>query len=201
MAVRRDDGKILWQRTVREELPHEGALHRKPCVPLAGDRRRTCVRVLRLLRSLLLDLDGKLLWETDLGRMHPLHGHGEGSSPALYRKTLIINWDHEGESFVVAFDKRTGKQRWKVHRDRGTSWTTPIVVEHSAERDKPQVIISGSERLRAYDLATGEVVWECGGLSAENVVSSPVAGHGLVFAGSTYDRQGERNLYCIAEEQ
>jgi outer membrane protein assembly factor BamB len=118
--------------------------------------------------------------------MQTLHSHGEGSSPVLYRATLIINWDHEGESFIVAFDKQTGKQRWKVERAKATSWSTPIVVESDG---KPQVIISGSEYVRGYDLGTGEVRWECGGLSVENVVSSPVAGDGMVFTGSTYDKQ------------
>jgi outer membrane protein assembly factor BamB len=131
-------------------------------------------------------LNGKLLWKKNFGEMHTMHSHGEGSSPALYRETLMVNWDHEGESCLVAFDKRTGAERWKVRRAKGTSWTTPIVVENSG---KPQVIISGSERMSGYDLATGKLIWECAGLSVENVVSSPVAGDGMVFAGSTYDRQ------------
>ena len=46
--------------------------------------------------------------------MHTKHGHGEGSSPALYGETLIINWDHEAGSFLVALDKRTGNERWRV---------------------------------------------------------------------------------------
>jgi outer membrane protein assembly factor BamB len=133
-----------------------------------------------------LDLNGKLLWKKDFGEMHTMHSHGEGSSPALYRETIMINWDHEGESFLVAFDKRTGAERWKVERAKGTSWTTPIVVEQGS---RPQVIVSGSERLMGYDLTTGKFIWECAGLSVENVVSSPVAGDGMVFAGSTYDKQ------------
>ncbi len=190
IAVRRDDGKILWERTVREGLPHEGAHY---TASLASNSPVTDGEHLFAFFGsyglYCLDLNGKLLWKIDLGDMHTLHSHGEGSSPALYHETLIINWDHEGESFVVAFDKRTGKQRWKVKRAQGTSWTTPIVVEHPARRDKPQVIVSGPERVRGYDLATGKVIWECGGMSVENVVSSPVAGDGMVFAGSTYDRQ------------
>ena len=118
------------------------------------------------------DVDGKPQWEKDLGEMQTKHGHGEGSSPALYGDTLIVNWDHEGQSFVAAFDKRNGKQRWKAAREEVTSWATPIVVEHAG---KPQVVISGTHRVRGYDLATGAVIWECGGLSA-NIVASPVAG-------------------------
>lgn len=190
IAINRRDGKILWERIVREELPHEGTHY---TASLASHSPVTDGEHLFAFFGsyglYCLDLNGpdhSGLWKMDLGDMHPLHSHGEGSSPALYRETLIINWDHEGESFLVAFDKRTGKQRWKVERGRRTSWTTPIVVENSG---KAQVIVIGSQRMRGYDLATGKAIWECGGLSVENVVSSPVAGDGVVFAGSTYDRQ------------
>lgn len=187
IAVNRLDGKILWQRTVREELPHAGGHYTASLAPHSpvtdGEHLFAYFGSYGLYG---LDLDGELLWETDLGPMHTLHGHGEGSSPALYRNTIIINRDHEGPSFVVAFDKRTGKERWKVSRDGGSSWTTPIIVEHGG---KPQVIISGSERVRGYDLASGKVIWECGGLSVENVVASPVVSDGLVYVGSSYDQQ------------
>ena len=117
--------------------------------------------------------------------MQTKHGHGEGSSPALFGETLIINWDYRGRSFVVAFDKRTGKQRWRVSRDEVTSWATPIVVEVGG---KAQVIVSGTHRIRGYDLASGEVIWECGGLSA-NIVASPVSADGIVYAGSSYEKR------------
>ena len=83
----------------------------------------------------------------------------------------------------MALDKRTGKQRWRVDRDEDTSWATPIVVEHAG---KAQVIVPGTNRLRGYDLANGRVIWECGGLSS-NIVASPVAADGVVYAGSSYD--------------
>ena len=72
----------------------------------------------------------------------------------LFGDTLVVNWDHEGPSFVVAFDKRTGDERWRVPRDEGTSWATPIVVDHDGE---PQVVVSGSKRVRGYALETGAV--------------------------------------------
>jgi outer membrane protein assembly factor BamB len=103
----------------------------------------------------------------------------------LYKETLIVNWDHEGNSFIVALDKNTGKERWKLTREEVTSWATPIVVEHDG---KPQVIVSGTNRVRGYDLDTGKVIWECGGLSS-NIVASPVSGDGMVFVGSSYDKR------------
>ena len=130
-----------------------------------------------------LDLDGKLLWKKDVGDMRTKHGHGEGSSPALHGDTLIVNWDHEGDSFVVAFDKRTGEQRWKAARAEGTSWSTPLVVELDG---RPQVIIAATNRVRGYDLSSGDVIWECGGLSG-NVVASPVAADGIVYVTNSYE--------------
>ncbi|MEE8584879.1 MAG: PQQ-binding-like beta-propeller repeat protein [Acidobacteriota bacterium] len=186
LAVSRRDGKILWQRTLHKELPHEGGHYTGSLAsnsPVTDGQHLFAFFGSRGLYC--LDLDGRLVWERDLGEMQTLHAHGEGSSPALYKDTLVVNWDHEGQSFVVAFDKRTGKQRWKAARDEVTSWAAPIVVEHEG---KPQVIVSGTNRLRGYDLATGRVIWECAGLS-RNVVASPVAAQGMVYAASSYDKR------------
>ncbi len=186
LAVRRRDGKVVWQRELRSELPHEGRHYTGTFAsnsPVTDGEHLVAFFGSRGLYA--LDLDGEIQWKTDLGNMQSKHAHGEGSSPALHGGTLIINWDHEGQSFVAAFDKRTGKPRWKVARKEVTSWSTPLVVD---PRGKPQVVISGTGRVRGYDLATGDVIWECGGLS-RNIVASPVAAGGMVFAASSYDRQ------------
>ncbi|MBI4660778.1 MAG: PQQ-binding-like beta-propeller repeat protein [Verrucomicrobia bacterium] len=188
IALDRRNGTILWERTLREELPHQGghltASLASPSPVTDGERLFVHFGSWGLY---CLDFNGEVIWQADLGQLNTLHGHGEGSSPALHGDTLVVSWDHEGASFVVAFDKRTGQQRWQTPRDRASSWTTPIVAGHNG---RPQVIISGSERVRSYDLVSGGLIWECRGLSAENVVSSPVAGHGMIFTGSTYDRPG-----------
>jgi outer membrane protein assembly factor BamB len=191
LAVNRRDGAILWQRTVHKGLPHEAG---HVTASLASASPVTDgERVYAFFGSYglyCLDADGKLLWQKSLGQMHSKHGHGEGSSPALYGETLIVNWDHEEQSFVVALDKRTGNERWRVSRPEDTSWATPIVVEHAG---KAQVVVPGTNRVRGYDLADGTVLWECGGLSS-NIVASPVTANGFVYAGSSYDT---RNLLAI----
>jgi outer membrane protein assembly factor BamB len=53
---------------------------------------------------------------------------GEGSSPALHGNTLVVQWDHQAGSFIVALDKRTGEERWRVARDEIDGWATPLVV-------------------------------------------------------------------------
>lgn len=186
LAIDRGDGTILWERTVRSDRPHEGThvtgswasnsavTDGEHLFAFFGSGGLYC-----------LDMDGKQVWQKDLGDMQSRHGHGEGSSPALHGDTLVVNWDHQGESLVVALDKRTGEQLWKAARDEITSWSTPLVVEHGG---KAQVVIAATKRVRAYDLATGEVVWECSGLS-RNVVASPVAAGGFVYVANSYDWQ------------
>lgn len=186
LAVSRSSGEILWQRKLHEALPREQG-HRT--ASLASNSPVTDGEHLFAFFGSFglycLKLDGELVWKADFGPMQSLHGHGEGSSPALFDDTLIVNWDHEGQSFIVALDKWTGNERWRVQRSEVTSWASPIIVEHAG---KPQVIVSGTDRVRGYDLASGNVLWECGGLSA-NIVASPVSADALVFAGSSYDRR------------
>ena len=121
LAFNRADGQLLWQRSVRQELPREGG---HATGSLASNSQVTDgERVFAFFGSrglYCLTVDGKMQWQADLGQMQTKHGHGEGSSPALYGETLIINWDHRGQSFVVAFEKRTGKQLWRVSRDEVT---------------------------------------------------------------------------------
>jgi outer membrane protein assembly factor BamB len=186
LAVDRTSGKILWQKTLREALPHEQG-HQTGSLASASpvtDGEHLIVNF-GSFGLYCLDFEGKVVWQKDFGPMQSLHGHGEGSSPVLHGNTLIVNWDHEAGSFVVALDKRTGEQLWKVDRKEITSWATPIVVQYAG---RPQVIVSGTGRIRGYNLATGKVLWECGGLSA-NVVASPVSDGRMVFAGSSYDKR------------
>src|SRR5690606_11759043 len=128
------------------------------------------------------DLDGNLKWERDLGQMRTRRGWGEGVSPALHGETLIVNWDHEDPSFIVAMDAETGKTRWQADRDEPTSWATPLVVEHNGRK---QVIVNGTKRVRSYDLDTGEVLWECGGQTV-NAIPSPVATDEMAIVMSGY---------------
>lgn len=186
LALNRRDGTIVWQKPVGKALPHEGGHFTASLASASpvtdGEHAFAFFGSYGLY---CLDFDGSVQWSTDLGDMHSKHGHGEGSSPALHGDTVVINWDHEEQSFLVAFDKRTGAVLWQVARDEVTSWATPIVVQHDG---RPQLIVSGTDRVRGYDLATGKIIWECGGLSA-NIVASPVAADGMVFAGSSYEKR------------
>ena len=186
LAISRRDGSVSWQKVLREEWPHEGG---HVTGSLASSSPVTDGELLYVFfgsRGLYcLNLKGDVVWSKDLGRMHTLHAHGEGSSPVLHGDSLLVCWDQEGDSFLYSFDKRTGKQLWKVPRDEKTSWSTPLVVEHEG---KPQVIVSATKRVRGYNLATGAQLWDCAGLT-DNVVSSPVYTDGVVITGNSYYSQ------------
>jgi len=129
-----------------------------------------------------LDMKGRVLWSKDLGRMQTRNGFGEGSSPALSGNTVVILWDHEGDDFIVALDKRDGRELWRRQRDEPTGWCTPLVVEHDGRR---QVVVNGTNKARSYDLETGDLVWEAGGQTV-NAIPSVVSGHGRVYVTSGY---------------
>lgn len=186
LAIARKDGQIAWKTIVREEFPHEGGHNTGS--PISNSPVTDGEHLYAFFGSrglFCLDLKGKILWQKDLGKMQTLHSHGEGSSPVLYQDTLIVNWDHEGSSFLYAFHKTTGKELWKVSRDEKTSWSTPLVVEVEG---RPQVIVSATKRIRGYDLVTGAQIWECAGLT-ENVVASPIYTRGILVAGNSYYQQ------------
>jgi len=123
-----------------------------------------------------------LIWEKDFGDMRKRMGFGEGSSPVLYKDTIVVLWDHEDQSFIVALDKKTGEELWKADRDETTAWATPYIVESNGQ---PQVITCATKKIRSYDLATGKILWESSGMTV-NAIPSPVGSNGMVFVMSGY---------------
>jgi outer membrane protein assembly factor BamB len=183
LCLDRQTGKTLWQKVVREEVPHEGH-HRdhsfasyspvtdgQHVFAFFGSRGLYCY-----------DLQGNLKWQKDIGRMETKNDFGEGSSPALHGDTLVVNWDHEGDDFILALDKNTGKELWRTPRDEDTTWSTPLIVEHAG---KAQVVVNATRKIRSYDLATGKQIWECGGMTS-NAIPTPVAADGVVYVTSGF---------------
>ena len=186
LAFDRGNGKVVWKQSLAETRPHEGGHVTGSLASASPITDGENIFAFFGSHGLFcLDNDGKVVWEKQLGTMQTKHAHGEGSTPALDGDTLIVNWDHEGQSFIVALDKSSGKQKWKVDRDETTSWASPIVVDW---KGKKQVIVNGRKRVRGYDFENGDVLWECGGLS-DNVTACPVFSDGMVFAMSSYEKR------------
>ena len=182
-AVNRKDGKIAWKKVVKEELPHEG-LH--PTNTWASGSAITDGQMIYAYFGswglYALDMKGNVKWEAQFGKMTTRNGFGEGSTPALYGDTLVVLWEHEGDDFIAALNKKTGKEIWRTPRADLTNWTTPLVVEVGG---KAQVIVPATARVFSYDLATGKVVWEGPGLT-QNVIPSPVYADGVVYLTSGF---------------
>jgi outer membrane protein assembly factor BamB len=183
LSIDRQTGKIRWQQVATEQVPHEG---RQPTHTYAGASPMTDGHYLYVSfgsRGIFcFDLKGNLQWKTDLGLMHTRLGWGEGISPVVHGDTLLMNWDQEAGSFIAALDAKTGKIKWKKDRDEVTSWATPLIVPLNG---RVQAIVSATKKVRSYDLATGDVIWECGGQTT-NVIPSPVANDKFVICMSGY---------------
>jgi outer membrane protein assembly factor BamB len=183
LALDRGTGKTVWQKTARREVPHEGKHATNSFASASPTTDGQHLYAFFGSRGLYCyDLQGNLKWEKDLGNMRTRGTFGEGASPALAGDKLIVSWDHEDGSFVVALDKQTGTEVWRKSRDEISNWSTPLIVEVGG---KQQAIVAAARRTRSYDVATGEVVWEAGGLT-ENVIPTPVVGHGMVFLASGF---------------
>ena len=154
MALDRSDGRVVWERTAREEAPHE-ASHQDngTWASCLGDHRRPArLRVVRVARHVRVRHERHAVWQKDLGDKSMRNEFGEGSTPVLYRNRLVVVWDHTKGSFITALDKNTGNELWRVSRDEIDTWATPFVVEHDG---RAQVIVPGMNRLHSYDLETG----------------------------------------------
>ena len=178
LALDRGDGRVVWQRVVRESVPHEGT--HADGTWASGSPATDGTYLFAYFGShglYALDLEGQLLWSRDFGDMDTKQGFGEGSSPFLYGDHLVILWDHEGDSFIAALDKGTGAERWRQDRDEEVTWSTPVVVEVDG---RPQVVVNGARRMCGYDLASGKLLWEASGMTP-NTVSSPVVADGIAY--------------------
>ncbi|MEI8042668.1 MAG: PQQ-binding-like beta-propeller repeat protein [Verrucomicrobiota bacterium] len=184
LCLDRQTGKVLWQQIAREEVPHEGYRQGEGSFAstsgLTDGKRLYAYFGSRGIHC--YDLDGKPVWSQDLGKMRMANGFGEGSSPAIYQDTLILNRDNEDNSFIIALDKNTGKTLWKKPREERTSWSTPLIIERDG---KAQAVVTATGKIRSYDVASGDVLWECGGLT-RNVIPCPVADAGMVYCMSGF---------------
>jgi outer membrane protein assembly factor BamB len=184
VAIDRKDGRTLWKAVGTKAFPHEGG-HTTGSLasnsPVTDGKR---VYAFFGSRGLFCyEFEGKLVWKKDLGQMQTRHAHGEGASPVLVGDMVVVNWDHEAQSFIAGFDKVTGEEKWRTPREEPTSWSTPLVIEVEG---KKQIVVNATNRIRAYDPATGKEIWQCGGMS-RNVIASPLYSDGVVYAGSSYD--------------
>ncbi len=182
-AFDRQTGKLRWKRLAAEKVPHEG--HHPTHSYAAGSPTTDGKRLYVSFGSFGIycyDLDGKLLWSRDLGRLISRLGWGEAVTPVIHGDSLLLNWDQEANSKLICLDAATGKTRWETPREEKTSWNTPLVVEH---KGKTQVIVNATQHVRSYDLDTGKVIWTAPGTTV-NAIPSSVAADGVAYIMAGY---------------
>ena len=185
-AFRRTDGARLWEY----RLPAEGQLapvHQKH--NLASPSPVTDGQMVYGWfgngQIVALTTEGKLVWQRHLGKEYsPFEIEwGHGSSPALYRDTLILQCDHIPASYLIALDKKTGKEKWKVDRGKGIrSYSTPAVVRGPRGEE---LIVNASERIDAYDPANGKHLWYTGEPN-RFPIPVPSSENGMLYASRGY---------------
>jgi outer membrane protein assembly factor BamB len=179
VAYRRTDGAKVWETFAPEGRTPYGNHYKNgfaSATPATDGQR---VYVSFGPRGLLaLDMNGKQIWHRDLGPMDAYHG--TAGSPLLYKDRLILYQDQSRNSFIAAFDTKTGKTIWSTPREANVGWGTPIAVRVI---DHDEIIVNGQLRVLAYNPDTGAELWSCSGTTYE-VIPTPVVGYGMVFCSS-----------------
>lgn len=161
IALDRQTGKIAWQREAPyDELEqiHTIGSHAQPS-PAADER--VVVTFFGSSGMYCYDHDGELLWERPMGPFK--NTFGAGSSPILVDDRVILNQDHDIESFLIAVDKSTGKTIWRKERPEfPRGFTTPIIRRIGGRRE---IVVAGALRLVGYDFETGRELWSVSGLA------------------------------------
>jgi outer membrane protein assembly factor BamB len=184
ISLDRDTGKILWEQTAWEGTPYDDR-HRKSS--FASSTPATDGRYVYAYFGTegiyCYDFDGKLVWKASLGKLGT-SGMGTGTSPVLHENLVILQCDEEDglNSFIIALDKKSGKEVWKTPRKVQVSWTTPVLVR-SAKRI--ELVTSGNEAIISYDPATGKELWRTKGLES-NAIPTPVATSEMVIVAAGF---------------
>jgi len=192
MALDRRTGKTVWEAVATVARPHEG-YHRKygsfaSNSPVTDGKHLWAFFGSRGIYC--YTLDGRLVWKKSFRPLKMRNQFGEGTAAVLAEDRLILNFDDETDSFLVALDKTTGEELWRMARDEPSSWAPPKLVEHDGVK---QIVVSATRKVRSYDPQTGKLLWECGGLGT-NVIPAPVDADGRLFVMSGHR---EPNLLAI----
>ncbi len=191
LALDTRNGKILWQREVSRSVPRT---KRHVKASQSNSTPATDGEILAVILGseglYAFDLDGKQLWHQDLGRLDPgLFGDsssqwGYASSPIVVDDMVIVQVDRHADSFLAAYDRRSGEPRWKVAREERPIWATPTLYRGSSQGGgRNELIVIGGYYVRGYDPKTGKELWR---FHDEAEVKTPtpfVAGDKIVLSG------------------
>ena len=198
LCLDKRSGKILWERTAYEGVPREKR-HIKATYANATPATdgRYVVAFFGSQGLYAYDMDGRLVWKKDLGRLDagaydaPDYEWGTASSPIIYQDLAIVQCDTQKDSFLLAADIKTGKTVWRAARQELPSWGTPTVYRG---KQRPELVTNASNYIRGYDPLSGKELWRLGG-SSKITAPTPVFAEDLIIVAS--GRRPEAPIFAI----
>ena len=174
-------GKELWKQVARSGHPSikKHAQSTYACETPVTDGKRVYA-YFGMTGIFCYDLNGKLIWQKDLGSYKTMNDWGTGSSPVVYQDLLYIQVDNEENSFIIALDAKTGTEKWKISRDEKTSYSTPVIWKNKIRTE----LVTIGKYARAYDPATGSLIWELK-MGDGSAIPSPVYDKEHIYLGKS----------------
>ena len=183
LAVEAATGKVLWTDKLASKTHEKHSLNSYASGTPASDGKRVFVLFSTNEDTVVraYDFAGKRLWQTDVGKFYNRHGHGCGTSPIVWKDTVIVASQHDGPSVIAGLDAATGKIRWRSERKvKLTAHSTPVILER--EGKPPQMFTSNTgDGLASFDPRTGKLQWRAN-LFTSRAVNSPVIAGDQVMA-------------------
>jgi outer membrane protein assembly factor BamB len=186
-------GKMRWERVAKQAEPAEPR-HLKNTyaseTPVTDGER--VYAYFGNVGVFCLDLEGHPVWSKALEPHKTRSGWGTAASPVLHGDRLYLVSDNDEQSYLLALDKRTGKEVWRVDRDERSNWSTPYVWEN---KQRSEIITAGTGKVRSYDL-DGKLLWWFKGMSSITI-ATPYADQDLLYVSSGFVMDRARPLYAI----
>ena len=187
-------GKVRWTRELQVGTP-QVLRHLKNSfaseTPVTdGERVYVYFGSIGLLAA--LDMSGKTVWTKELGAYNGPQEFAPAASPILHNDRIYVVSDNTTESFLAAFDRKTGREIWRVRREEVENWATPAIWENNL---RTEIVTNGRGKVRSYGL-DGKLLWEFTGMTA-NVVPTPFSKHGLLYLSSGYPGGQVRPVYAV----
>ncbi|MCX6259811.1 MAG: PQQ-binding-like beta-propeller repeat protein, partial [Bacteroidia bacterium] len=190
-CIEKNNGKILWERTSYKGVPkikrHPKSTHANSTIATDG---KYVVAFFGSEGLYCYDIDGKLLWQKNFGVLKSVFFTMQkaewefASSPIIYKGVLIIQCDVLENSFVAAYDVKTGEELWKSERDEYPGWCTPNIYTNAG---KTYVAVNGFKHRGGYDFATGKEVWKMSG-GGDIQIPTPIIGNDLIYFNSAHGK-------------
>lgn len=153
-----ESGEKLWQTTIENSVPVKNSVYVSRSAPTPVVDQQRVVAFFESGDVLACSLDGKKLWQRNLNKDYgPFEAEfGLGASPCHLDEHVFVLLEHEGPSYLVALDKKTGETVWKTEREPRSSWASPAIVRVDG---MPQVVVSSKGSVDGYDPGNGKLLW------------------------------------------